>query len=79
MNVIIGSGAKQLTLSLSKSATVADLKKDYAAQTKKDFYRLSFKSGDGTTRLDDDKKALSEYGIKSGDNLIFKVCMLLIV
>jgi very-long-chain enoyl-CoA reductase len=72
MNVTIGAGAKQLTLSLSKSATVAELKKDYAAQTKKDIHRLSFKSGDGATRLDDDKKALSEYGIKSGDNLIFK-------
>ncbi len=74
MNIIVGGSKKQITLSLSKSATVGELKKDYAAQTKKSIHRLSFKTGDGKTRLDDDKKSLSEYGVNSGDNVIFKVC-----
>lgn len=72
MNIIVGGSKKQITLSLSKSATVGELKKDYAAQTKKSIHRLSFKTGDGKTRLDDDKKSLSEYGVNSGDNVIFK-------
>ena len=77
MNVIVGTGKKQITLSLSRGATVGELKKDYSAQTSKSIHRLSFKTGDGKTRLDDDKKSLSEYGIKSGDNLVFKVSSLL--
>ena len=75
MNITVGTDKKQISLSLGTNATVGDLKREYAGQTKKSIHRLSFKTQDGKTRLDDDKKALSTYGVNSGDRLVFKVCV----
>eukprot|EP01031_Cornospumella_fuschlensis_P025695 gene25695-31030_t len=68
MNVTIvsrqGDKLKRTELALEKGATVKDLKKAFSTASKKDINRISFKVGDGekTLRLDDDSKALTEYG-----------------
>ena len=69
MNIIVLSGkgdkARKVVLQLPISSTVLDLKKEYARESKKSIYRLSFKHEDGndkTTRLDDDNKTIESYG-----------------
>lgn len=78
MNIIVVSGKadkiKKIDVSLNNEATVQDLKTAYAKLSKKSIHRLSFKIGDSkdAIRLDDDKKSLTSYGIKSGASLNFK-------
>ena len=78
LNVVSGSGAKSKTstVSLSESATVADLKNEYSKLCKKSIHRLSFKKeipgSDKPVRLDDDRQILKNLGVVDGDNLVFK-------
>ena len=69
MNITVVSGkgekTRQNTLKLATSATVLDLKKEYAKESKKSIHRLSFKheaGADKVTRLDDDNKTIESYG-----------------
>lgn len=72
MELTVGNDKKSFQISLGKGATVLDLKKEYASQSKKDIHRLSFKCADGKTRLDGDSKTLADFGVKNGDSLVFK-------
>eukprot|EP01031_Cornospumella_fuschlensis_P048463 gene48463-59350_t len=78
MNVTIVSGkgdkVKRTELALEKGSTVKDLKKAFSKATKKDINRISFKVGDGEkpVRLDDDSKALTEYGVADKAVIQFK-------
>ncbi len=59
---------------LADTATVNDLKKAYAKQTKKDIHRLSFKvEHEGNTiRLDNDTKTIASYNLPKDVPLVFK-------
>jgi very-long-chain enoyl-CoA reductase len=78
MNVTVVSGkgdkVRKTEISLTKDATVQDLKKAYAKTSKKDIHRISFKIGDGdkVVKLDSDKKALSEYDVADKATIQFK-------
>ena len=70
MNITVTSGkgdkARQNTFQLTASSTGLDLKRDFAKESKKSIYRLSFKHEDGNgkaTRLDDDNKTIESYGL----------------
>lgn len=65
------SKGKVSDLTLSKTATIADLKKEYAKVVKKTVHRLSFKRKNGT-RLDDDRKTLISYEVVDGETIDFK-------
>jgi len=77
-SVVSGKGDKVRTTPVkftNAAATVRDLKKDYAKQSKKDINRLSFKFklGDKEIRLDDDSKTIVSYGVPaSGAEIQFK-------
>lgn len=67
---------KRTELKVAADATVKDLKKAYAKETKKDINRVSFKMAgsdkEKVVRLDDDKKPLSEYGVADNTTIEFK-------
>ena len=78
LNIVSGKGAKEKTtkVSLSSTATCADLKTEYSIITKKSVHRLSFKKevagSSKPIRLDNDKKELSSFGVVDNDTLTFK-------
>ena len=72
-----GSGGKVKvdSVSLSKDATIKQLKNEYSRICKKSVHRLSFKkesNSDKIVRLDDDNKTLHSYGVESGETIVFK-------
>ena len=75
MTVTVLSGkAGRAELKVAISATIMELKKEYAKVSKKSFHRISFKVGDGkdAVRLDNDDKTLESYGLKDGAEISFK-------
>lgn len=68
---LIISGKTPKEVSVPDSATVADLKKEFAKVAGKSIHRISFKVDD-KTRLDDDSKSISSYGLASGATVLFK-------
>lgn len=78
LDIRAGSGGKTKTtsLNLQEGATLLDLKCEYSKICKKSIHQLSFKKeipgARKPVRLEDDKKTLANYGVTSGDVLIFK-------
>lgn len=81
MNVTVNSGkgekARTHMIALPATATVSDLKKEYAKISKKSIHRLSFKyegSEDKAKviRLDNDSKTIDSYGLGKEPLLTFK-------
>ena len=80
VTVVQGSGDKVRTTSINlpTSASVKELKKEFAKATGKSVHRISFKLEPGAAdkkeqvRLEDDNKSLESYGVKEGTKVLFK-------
>eukprot|EP01038_Epipyxis_sp_PR26KG_P006533 gene6533-8975_t len=60
----------EISLVRGKEATVHDLKREFAKNSKRSIYRLSFKKNE--IKLDNDSQTLVSYGVIDGDILVFK-------
>ena len=67
-----GDSKREKVIKLDADATVKDLKKSYAKETKKDINRLSFKyeNGEKVVRFDSDSKKLKDYEL--GNSMVVK-------
>ena len=75
ITIVSGSGDKGRTtlINLATSASVKELKKEFAKSSGKSIHRISFKlEGENAVRLDDDSKSLDSYGVKEGTKILFK-------
>ena len=72
--VVVGKGDKQKEREIvlqDVSPSLGALRQAYAKQYKIDQHRLMFKKSD-ESRMEDYNKALSDYGVKSGDRVLLK-------
>ena len=76
ITIVSGSGDKQRTtlINLASSASVKELKKEFAKSSGKNIHRISFKleGAENAVRLDDESKSLESYGVKEGTKVLFK-------